>query len=87
MGNSTSQNFMSFQDQMKKNRPTPKLNDFSGPSGSTLLNQNPMRNMPIGPVNSSAANASAARRPITSPQQVLLSSDDEIMDDSVHVGK
>lgn len=84
MGNSISQNLMSFQDQMKKNRPTPKLNDFPIPSGSTLLNQNPMRNIPSGgPVNSSAA----ARRPITSPQQVLLSSDDEIMDDSVHVGK
>lgn len=79
---------LNFQDQMKKNRPPSKPGDgFASTTPNSILNTNQMRNMQasMAPSNQSQA---PLRRPASgnSPQQVLLSSDDEIMDDSL-VGK
>lgn len=87
---------MSFHDQLKKNRPpsSAKPSDsFASNAANSLMNPNQMRNMqssaiPSNPPQSLQAAAPMRQRPTSgnSPQQVLLSSDDEIMDDSL-VGK
>lgn len=85
---------MSFHDQLKKSRPPPppaKPNDgFSSNTTNSLMNQNQMRNIQssaIGPNQQSTQAAPMRQRPTSgNSPQVLLSSDDEIMDDSL-VGK
>lgn len=86
---------MSLHDQIKKNRPLNKPGDNYPSSSATnplMNNPNPMRNMLSTTVNAAnQVSAAPLRRPAsvsgtTPPQQVLLSSDDEIMDDSL-VGK
>lgn len=87
---------MSFHDQLKKSRP-PSLakpsDSFPSNAANSLMNPNQIRNMqssaiPSNPPQSVQAAAQMRQRPTSgnSPQQVLLSSDDEIMDDSL-VGK
>lgn len=67
---------MNFHDQMKKNRPPTKPDgNFGNQTTNPLMNPNQMRGMQSGPTP-----AAPMRRPGNSPpQQVLLSSDDEIM--------
>lgn len=95
MGNTSSspshKDLMNFHDQMKKNRPPTKPGD-NFPSNTTtnpiMNNPSQMRNMQTAQVVANQASTAPLRRPASgnSPQQVLLSSDDEIMDDSL-VGK
>lgn len=80
---------MSFHDQMKKNRPPTKQSDgFPSNTANPLMNPNQMRNIQLSTLPSNQTVVPPMRRPAAgnSPQQVLLSSDDEIMDDSL-VGK
>lgn len=84
---------MSLHDQIKKNRPPTKPGDsfpIMAANNPLMNNPNQMRSLQSTPVPSNQASSAAPlRRPNSGnspPQQVLLSSDDEIMDDSL-VGK
>lgn len=80
---------MSFHDQLKKRPPPSKPSDnFSSNTTNSLMNPNQIRNLQSAIPASQQPMQPMRQRPTSgnSPQQVLLSSDDEIMDDSL-VGK
>lgn len=75
---------MNFHDPMKKNRPPSKPVDsnFGSQSTNSLMNPSQMRGMQSGPASTNQTPVLPMRRHgvgNSPPQQVLLSSDDEIM--------